>query len=79
MIVCICNNVSDREIRQAVDFGVSSMAELSRDLGVATCCGQCTSCATQVLQEHIDLQLTQQAAAQPEVREVSFCRTLLPA
>ena len=36
MIVCVCNNISDREIRQAVDLGLSSMAELRRDLGVAT-------------------------------------------
>ena len=33
MIVCVCNNISDREIRQAVDLGISSMEELSRDLG----------------------------------------------
>ncbi len=52
MIVCVCNNISDREIRQAVDLGLSSMDELSRDLGVATCCGQCADCALQVLNEH---------------------------
>ncbi len=52
MIVCVCNNISDREIRQAVDLGLSSMDELSRDLGVATCCGQCADCALQVLTEH---------------------------
>jgi bacterioferritin-associated ferredoxin len=53
MIVCVCNNISDREIRQAVDLGLSSMAELSRDLGVATCCGQCADCALQVLEQHL--------------------------
>jgi bacterioferritin-associated ferredoxin len=54
MIVCVCNNISDREIRQAVDLGLSSMEELSRDLGVATCCGQCADCAKQVLSAHIE-------------------------
>ncbi len=54
MIVCVCNNISDREIRQAVDLGLSSMDELRRDLGVATCCGQCESCACQVLTEHLE-------------------------
>ncbi len=53
MIVCVCNNISDREIRQAVDLGLSSMEELSRDLGVATCCGQCADCAKQVLTDHM--------------------------
>ena len=54
MIVCVCNNISDREIRQAVDLGLSSMAELRRDLGVGTCCGKCASCAKQVLNEHLE-------------------------
>ena len=54
MIVCVCNNISDREIRQAVDLGLSSMAELSRDLGVGTCCGKCTSCARKVLDTHLE-------------------------
>jgi bacterioferritin-associated ferredoxin len=53
MIVCICNNISEREIRQAADLGVTTMEELSNDLGVATCCGQCHRCATDVLNEHL--------------------------
>lgn len=54
MIVCVCNNISDREIRQAVDLGLSTMAELREDLGVATCCGKCASYAKQVLAEHLE-------------------------
>lgn len=53
MIVCVCNNISDREIRQAVDMGLTTMAELRRDLGVATCCGKCHPCAKGVLHEHL--------------------------
>ncbi len=51
MIVCICNNVSDRDIRRAVDAGMSTMRELRDQLGVATCCGKCNACARQVLRE----------------------------
>jgi len=54
MIVCVCNNISDREIRQAVDVGISSMPELHRELGVGTMCGKCVSYARQVLNEHLD-------------------------
>jgi bacterioferritin-associated ferredoxin len=54
MIVCVCNNISDREIRQAVDLGLASMDELRRDLGVATCCGQCASYAADVLTTHLE-------------------------
>lgn len=52
MIVCVCNNISDREIRQAVELGLTTMDELRRDLGVATCCGKCDSFAEDVLREH---------------------------
>jgi bacterioferritin-associated ferredoxin len=54
MIVCVCNNISDREIRQAVDLGINSMAELYKELGVGTCCGKCVSYAREVLHAHVD-------------------------
>jgi bacterioferritin-associated ferredoxin len=54
MIVCVCNNVSDRKIRQAVDSGMTSLAELRTNLDVGTCCGKCHSCAKQVLRECLD-------------------------
>jgi bacterioferritin-associated ferredoxin len=66
MIVCVCNNISDREIRQAVDLGISSMAELHRELGVGTCCGKCVSCAREVLNTHMDTK------AQARVTELHF-------
>lgn len=58
MIVCVCNNISDREIRQAAELGISSMAELRKELGVGTMCGTCVSYARQVLHEHIDSKIT---------------------
>lgn len=54
MIVCVCNNVSERKIRQAVDAGVKSMPELRDTLGVGTCCGKCHSCAKTVLRECLE-------------------------
>jgi len=54
MIVCICNNVSDRKIREAVDSGMTSMAELRANLDVGTCCGKCHACAKTVLRECLE-------------------------
>jgi bacterioferritin-associated ferredoxin len=54
MIVCVCNNISDREIRQAVDLGLGSMSELRKELGVGACCGKCVSCAREVMHEHLE-------------------------
>ena len=69
MIVCVCNNISDREIRQAVELGVASIEELRRDLGVSTCCGQCFDCAEQILNQHL---ATIQATA--EIKETVLKR-----
>ena len=41
MIVCVCHGVSDREIKTAIKNGAASVADLSANLGVATCCGCC--------------------------------------
>jgi bacterioferritin-associated ferredoxin len=54
MIVCVCNNISDREIRKAVDMGLTSMADLYKELGVGTVCGTCVSYARQVMNEHLE-------------------------
>lgn len=67
MIVCVCNNISDREIRQAVELGLSSMDELRRELGVATCCGKCDSFANEVLNEHMDSRAVPAASMQETV------------
>jgi bacterioferritin-associated ferredoxin len=40
MIACVCNDISDRDIRQAVELDLNAMAELRTRLGVGTCCGQ---------------------------------------
>jgi bacterioferritin-associated ferredoxin len=53
MIVCVCNNVSDGKIRQAVANGLTSMSQLRTELEVGTCCGKCHSCAKHVLRECI--------------------------
>ena len=53
MYVCVCNAVTDRDIREAVDQGAHSLKALSKQLRVATCCGRCADCARQVLHEAI--------------------------
>jgi bacterioferritin-associated ferredoxin len=41
MIVCVCKAVSDRQIRAAVKGGAATLRDLTRDLGLGTCCGKC--------------------------------------
>lgn len=67
MIVCVCYNVSERKIREAVDQGMRTMPELRSNLGVGTCCGKCHSCAKTVLRECLEDGLREsQLVAVPE-------------
>lgn len=49
MYVCICNAVTDKQIRRAVHNGCDSMRELRMELGVAGCCGKCAPDARALL------------------------------
>ncbi|PHS30581.1 MAG: hypothetical protein COA95_08755 [Methylophaga sp.] len=54
MFVCICNGVTDTQIRSAVEEGiVSSYKSLTKTLDVGTCCGKCKSCAKDILREAV--------------------------
>ncbi|MDK2126066.1 bacterioferritin-associated ferredoxin [Parachitinimonas caeni] len=51
MYVCICNAVTDKQIKQAVSNGCCSMRQLRIELGVSACCGKCAPCAQQLLKD----------------------------
>jgi len=51
MYICICNAVTDRQIRAAVAGGVSSLGELSMQLGVGAGCGCCREAAQRVIHD----------------------------
>ena len=49
MYVCICNNVTESDIKAAVDAGARTLDCLAHRLAVSTCCGQCRYFADDVL------------------------------
>ena len=51
MYVCICKRVTDSQIHEAISRGARKLDDLSRELGVATCCGQCACFASDILAE----------------------------
>ena len=61
MYVCICNGVTDRQIREAAAAGCTTVAELTMRTGAGANCGSCVDMAMDVLQ-----------AAQPVSREPLF-------
>lgn len=50
MYVCVCNAITDREIRGAMALGARTLADLQETLGVAACCGRCAESAEEVLE-----------------------------
>ncbi len=51
MYVCICNAVSDQEIKDAIDRGVDDLQAIKAHLGVATGCGTCAEYTQKVIDE----------------------------
>jgi bacterioferritin-associated ferredoxin len=51
MFVCLCNGITESQIRAAAANGVDSLDELRDRLGVASQCGQCSEMALSVLAE----------------------------
>lgn len=51
MYVCICNGVTQRDIREAADAGCRSVAELTMRTGAGANCGSCIDMAAEVLEQ----------------------------
>lgn len=51
MYICVCQAVTDRQIRQAAQSGALTLRDLRRELGVTRDCGRCASCARDCLHE----------------------------
>lgn len=52
MYVCICNGVTDHQIREAAASGVRSVAELTMRTGCGATCGTCLETAADILDAH---------------------------
>lgn len=52
MIVCVCNNISEREIARAAAEGCPSFSQLQMRTGIAAGCGACHDCAKESFLEH---------------------------
>lgn len=51
MIICVCHNISESELKAAIKNGSDDMHLLRENLGIGTCCGKCKSCAKKILRE----------------------------
>lgn len=51
MYVCICNAVTDKDIKKAVAQGHDNYDKICQKLKVGTCCRRCKPMAQQIIQE----------------------------
>jgi bacterioferritin-associated ferredoxin len=52
MIVCICKNISNKEIELALNFNCKTLGDLQLKLGVCTQCYRCKESIEQIIREH---------------------------
>ncbi|MDH3971169.1 MAG: (2Fe-2S)-binding protein [Gammaproteobacteria bacterium] len=58
MYICICNKITDSDIRRELENGACSLQCLQKRLKVATCCGRCEDCAKRLIHESININLS---------------------
>jgi len=51
MYICICNAITDKQIRSAAEAGATDLWALQAELGVASGCGSCKEMASEILHE----------------------------
>ena len=51
MYICVCNAITDKQIREAADAGARDLWDLQARLGVASNCGSCKETASEILRE----------------------------
>lgn len=54
MIVCMCNQVTEKEIKESIKQGNSSFKALCNDLGIGSYCGCCAQYAKEYLRALTD-------------------------
>jgi bacterioferritin-associated ferredoxin len=51
MYICICNAITERQIKACAEEGACTLADLERCLGVGAGCGRCVHMAKDLLNE----------------------------
>ena len=58
MFVCLCKSVTDHQIRDAVEQGVTSFNAMQERLQVSTACGTCSCEVKKIIQAKLQLELS---------------------
>ncbi|MFQ3185667.1 bacterioferritin-associated ferredoxin [Marinomonas primoryensis] len=53
MYVCICNQVSDKDIKTSIQEGATTMRALFKEHNIGSQCGKCCQCAKKLLNNEL--------------------------
>lgn len=62
MYVCICNGVTDHQIREVAEAGCSSVSEMTMRTGAGASCGSCLNLLAEMID---DVQAARRASPLP--------------
>lgn len=51
MYVCVCNAITESQVKEAVEAGARNLWDLQTELGIASGCGSCKETASEILME----------------------------
>jgi len=54
MYVCLCQGITDKQIRAAVASGATTLEAVSHALGVASQCGECGDLAGEIVRKSLE-------------------------
>lgn len=54
MFVCLCQGITDAQIRQAVRQGHGSFSQIKRELKIAAQCGRCREMVQSIINQEIE-------------------------
>ncbi|GAB3477983.1 (2Fe-2S)-binding protein [Marinomonas epiphytica] len=53
MYVCLCNGVTDKEIKSSIREGATTMRDLYKEHSIGSQCGKCCQCAKKILNNEL--------------------------
>jgi bacterioferritin-associated ferredoxin len=66
LYICICNGITERQVRDCAHGGARTIEDLGWALGVGTNCGRCRDCASELLSDVHGLESTAGDSGGPE-------------
>lgn len=52
MYVCICKQVTEQQIKNAIKEGINTVSDIAAELGASSDCGSCVECVQDLITEH---------------------------